>query len=236
MRTFLPATVFIVVLQGLLSSVADPWNVGPAVKVGIAVFIACLVVIFTVSVIANALSVDFERGRQAELALKQSELMFRALFESSPDSVMLIDPADSNVSWPIIDCNVTCCLMNGYRRDELIGHSVDILNITNGTPAERNAYLINLREAGNFILETFHRHKNGTIFPIEVSTTLIQVGGRELVMGIDRDITAANRQSETLSKKPNKSIVRRLHTPGVYLTRGTTPTKATFSSERASKA
>jgi diguanylate cyclase (GGDEF)-like protein/PAS domain S-box-containing protein len=200
MRTFLPATVFIVILQGLLSSVADPLNVGPAVKVGIAVFIACLVVIFTVSMIANALSVDFERGRQAELALKQSELMFRALFESSPDSVMLIDPADSNVSWPIIDCNVTCCLMNGYRRDELIGHSVDILNITNGTPAERNAYLINLREAGNFILETFHRHKNGTIFPIEVSTTLIQVGGRELVMGIDRDITARKQAEETLSK------------------------------------
>jgi diguanylate cyclase (GGDEF)-like protein/PAS domain S-box-containing protein len=200
MRTFIPATLFIVVLQGLLSSVAGPLTIGPAIKVGIAVFVACLVVILTVSVMANALSVDFERGRQAELALKQSEFMFRALFESSPDSVMLIDPVDSNVSWPIIDCNKAGCLMNGYRRDELIGHSIDILNLTEGTPAERSAYLKKLRAVGNLQLETFHRNKNGTIFPIEVSTTLIQVGGRELVMGIDRDITARKQAEETLSK------------------------------------
>jgi diguanylate cyclase (GGDEF)-like protein/PAS domain S-box-containing protein len=145
---------------------------------------------------------DITERKQAEEALQQSEFMFRALFEASPDAVMLIDPHDPNVSWPIIDCNAVACVMNGYDRDELIGHSIDIVNVAPGSQAERIAYMKRLREAGNLKLETFHRHKNGTIFPIEVSTTLVQVGERELLMGIDRDTTkskqveAALRQSE----------------------------------------
>lgn len=136
------------------------------------------------------ISRDITGRKEAEFARYQSELKFRALFELSPDAVMLIDPHDPNISWPIIDCNEEACLMNGYSRDELIGASVDIINTYPAERAERTAYLNQLREKGNLQLEAFHRHKNGTVFPIEVSTTLIKVGDRELVIGIDRDITA----------------------------------------------
>jgi diguanylate cyclase (GGDEF)-like protein/PAS domain S-box-containing protein len=127
--------------------------------------------------------------------LSNSEARFRGLFDLSPDAVIVIDPHEPNVSWPIIDCNVAACLMNGYGREELIGHSIDILNLTPGTEAERIAYMKQLREAGNLKIETQHRHKNGVVFPVEVSTTLITVGERELVIGIDRDITE-RRQAE----------------------------------------
>ncbi len=143
---------------------------------------------------------DITERKQVEEARQQSEILFRALFEASPDAVMLMDPQDPNVSWPIIDCNAAACVMNGYRQDELIGHSIDIVNITPGSPSERIAYLKQLREAGSLKLDTFHRHKNGTIFPIEVSTTLIKIGSRELVMGIDRDITERKQVEESLRK------------------------------------
>jgi PAS domain S-box-containing protein len=54
--------------------------------------------------------------------------------------------------------------MNGYNREELIGQSIDILNVTSGTPAERIAYLKQLRDAGNLKVETHHRRKNGSTF------------------------------------------------------------------------
>jgi len=79
--------------------------------------------------------------------------------------------------------------MNGYSHDELIGHSVDMLNETAGTQSERIAYLNRVREAGNYKFQSHHRHKNGDLFPVETSTAVITVGERELVIGIDRDIT-----------------------------------------------
>jgi diguanylate cyclase (GGDEF)-like protein/PAS domain S-box-containing protein len=122
-------------------------------------------------------------------AREKSEALFRTLFELSPDAVLLIDPHDPNDSWPIIDGNAAACLMNGYSRSELIGQSIDILNLNPGTQAERIAYIKKLREADVFRHEFYHRRKNGDVFPVEVSSTLIMVGERELVMGIDRDIS-----------------------------------------------
>jgi diguanylate cyclase (GGDEF)-like protein/PAS domain S-box-containing protein len=125
-----------------------------------------------------------------ELAAREkSEALFRALFELSPDAVVLIDPHDPHVSWPIVDCNAVACQMNGYHRSELIGQSIDILNLSSGTQAERIAYMKNLREKGVVKLEADHRRTNGDVFPVEISTTLITVGERELIIGIDRDIS-----------------------------------------------
>ena len=58
---------------------------------------------------------------------------------------------------------------------------------------------------GNVKLETFHRHKNGTIFPIEVATSLIKVGDRELMIGIDRDITE-RKQAEIEIKERTEDL------------------------------
>jgi PAS domain S-box-containing protein len=143
---------------------------------------------------------DITRRKQAEAALEQSESLFRGLFDLSPDAVVLIDPHDSKVSWPIIDCNKAAGVMNGYQREELIGHSIDILNVSRGTEAERGAYLSQLRAVENLKLETQHRRKNGEVFPVEVSTRLITIGERELVIGIDRDITDRKRMDEKLAK------------------------------------
>ena len=132
---------------------------------------------------------DVTERKQAEAALRESEQRFRHLFVASPDALMLIDPSDPNTDWPIVDCNEIACQMNGYTREELVGKSVDILNITKGTPQERAAYLERVKRAGVLHLESFHRHRDGHIYPIEISTSIVTSEARELVLGIDRDIT-----------------------------------------------
>jgi two-component system, sensor histidine kinase and response regulator len=127
--------------------------------------------------------------------------LLRTLLDLSPDAVIVIDPHDPDVSWPIIDCNIAACQMNGFEREELIGHSIDILNVTEGTEEERNAYLKGLREVGTLKLQTYHHRKDGTTFPVEVSTTLITIGQRELVIGIDRDISDRMRIEEELLRE-----------------------------------
>ena len=144
---------------------------------------------------------DVTERKKAETALEENETLFRALFELSPEAVVLIDPHDASGTWPIIDCNQVACRMNGYSREELIGHSVDLLNIAPGTQAERMDYFDQLKEKGYLKLETYHRHKDGRIFPVEVSTSVMTIGNRELILGLDRDITERRQVEEALAKE-----------------------------------
>src|SRR5687767_12198317 len=47
---------------------------------------------------------DVTERKQAEARLEQSETLFRGLFDLSPDAIVVIDPHDRNILWPIIDC------------------------------------------------------------------------------------------------------------------------------------
>jgi PAS domain S-box-containing protein len=137
--------------------------------------------------------------RSAE-TLRESEQRFHWLFTTSPDAILLIDPHDPNVDRPIVDCNEAACQMNGFAREELIGQSIDMLNVAPATLEERRAYLDRLQREGVVHLETFHRHKDGHIFPIEVSTSIFTFEGHELVLGIDRDITERKRAEAALAQ------------------------------------
>lgn len=141
---------------------------------------------------------DITDRKQAEEATRETSEQFRTLFEASPEAIMLVDP--NNSDWTIMDCNATGCAMNGYTHDELIGQSVDILNPTPGDPAGRMDYLARIRTAGILRYEASHRRKDGTVFPIEVATSLIRLGGREVILGIDRDITERKQAEEALHK------------------------------------
>jgi len=66
-------------------------------------------------------------------------------------------------------------------------------------------------------METSHRHKDGHIFPIEVSTSIIVIGGREMVLGIDRDITERKQAEMALleSEDRYRSFISQV-SEGVY--------------------
>jgi PAS domain S-box-containing protein len=147
---------------------------------------------------------DITEQYRMEQALRESEQRFRHLFTNSPDAIMLIDPHDPQISWPIVDCNQAACHMNGYSREEMIGQSIDLLNVTPGTRKERDLYMKNLRREHVILSESLHRHKDGHIFPIEISTSLFTLGGRELVVGIDRDITARKQAEEAMRESDER--------------------------------
>jgi PAS domain S-box-containing protein len=163
---------------------------------------------------------DITERKEVENALEKSETLFRALFDLSPDAVVVIDPHDPSGSWPILDCNVVACRMNGYSREELLGHSIDILNTTSGTREERTSYLDQLRTTGNNHLETYHRHKDGTVFPVEVSTSLITVGDRELLLGLDRDITRRRQIEAELTREKQFFEALVLNSPAAIVVLG----------------
>jgi len=142
---------------------------------------------------------DISERKRAEENLRESELRFRTLFEHSPDAILLLDPYDLEVPWRIVDCNDAACQMNGYSRDELIGSPISMLDPSMDDLDERNRHLAQIRREGVVKGEDWHQRKDGTLFPIEFTTSLIMVGGRELVLGIDRDITERKRSENLLA-------------------------------------
>jgi len=141
---------------------------------------------------------NISERRRAEEQLRENAEFFRLLFTTSPDAILLFDPNSTRVPWEIVDCNEVACSMNGYTRDELVGKSVDLLTTNSMTREEREAYRNRLLDKGVECYETTHRHRDGHIFPIEVATSLITRGGRQLILGIDRDITQRKRTEERI--------------------------------------
>ena len=86
-------------------------------------------------------------------------------------------------------------------RDELIGQTIDIFHPGVADTSERSDYLARLRAEGSFRGETLHRRKDGSIYPVMYSTSIVSLGDRELVLGIDRDITDIKRSQEQLQEQ-----------------------------------
>ncbi len=141
-------------------------------------------------------------GRErAEEALRESERRFRTLFENSPDGIFLTEPE----TLEILDCNAAACSMNGYSREELVGRSINILHPDEVRarmegPRERARFVETLRREGPVTVESVHRRKDGSLFPMETSMCLLEVDGHPVVMGIDRDITLRRKAEEELAR------------------------------------
>lgn len=146
---------------------------------------------------------DITARKHAEASLRESEAKYRTLFDSSIDGIILIDIQDMN-NWKIADCNEAACNMNGYSREELINHSLDIFHITNMSADDSLEKLTRVRKAGFITEELFHRHKNGIIFPIENTSSIITIGGKSYILGIDRDISERKWAERALRESEEK--------------------------------
>jgi PAS domain S-box-containing protein len=161
---------------------------------------------------------DVEQAETVSAALRASEERFRVLFEHSPDAIMLIDPHDPDGLWPIVDCNEAACRMNGYTREEIVGQSIDLFNPGPGFFDAGASHLDRVRAAGMLQAEDIQRRKDGSLFYTEYTSTLITLDGRELILGIDRDITA-RKQAEAELRAAKEEAERANRAKSDFLSR-----------------
>ena len=131
-------------------------------------------------------AIAIERER-AEQALRRSELKYRNLFESANDAIVIFEPGTET----ILEANSQACETYGFTRDEMIGKSLKELtkNVARG---EQQVYsLMRTRTCRNF--ETVHYRKDGTPLDILANSAVIEYGGKEAVLSINRNITERKR-------------------------------------------
>lgn len=129
---------------------------------------------------------------------KLVEEKFRALLESAPDAMVIVDS-----SGHITLVNAQTERMFGYERAELLGQAVEILMPSRyrGQHSEhRRSYCDQpkVRAMGSG-LELHGRHKDGTEFPIEISLSPIDTPQGRLVASAIRDISERKRAAAALA-------------------------------------
>jgi len=121
--------------------------------------------------------------------LEALEARCRALFDHSRDIVLML-------TWDgrIVDANRAAMRAYGYPREELVQLKVsDLRDPTTLTEVERQ---IERAQQDGIFFETRHRRRDGGIFPVEVSSTTIEVGGERLLLSVVRDTTDRRKAAE----------------------------------------
>ncbi len=132
---------------------------------------------------------DMTYHKRAEEALRESEEKFRAISNTAVDAILVMDN-DGKISY----WNPAAERMFGYTSNEAIGNE---LHIFLAPSRYHEAYIKGFRRfkktgegpAVGITSEFFAIRKDGTEFPIEVSTSAIQISGKWHSVGIVRDIT-----------------------------------------------
>ncbi|HEX7540904.1 MAG TPA: PAS domain S-box protein, partial [Anaerolineales bacterium] len=203
MRAFVPASLLIVLIQGFLSTAADPWIINPAVRIAVAALVGFLIVFLIISLLANNLSADFERSDrarlQAENTLKQSEARFRTLAETANDAIINIDRDGHIVFW-----NRAAESMFGYSADEVNGKPLDMVMPDGFRTAHQHGLqrvvLTGETHLMGTTVEVSGLRKDGREFPLTLSLATWQVAGEVFFTGIAHDITERKRGEEAVRK------------------------------------
>jgi len=135
---------------------------------------------------------DITDLRQSEEALRESEEKYRQLFNTVSDAIMLFDAETKE----FFDVNEAALKMYGYTRNEFLNlrHS----NITAEQEESDKSIKQVLADELTRIPLRIHRKKDGTLFPVEISSGKLELGGRTVLCGVIRDITERKRAEEEL--------------------------------------
>ena len=132
-----------------------------------------------------ALRREFARRDEAQRAQAVSGEQFRVLFNDSPDAIGLTALEDGR----IIEVNPRYCALFGRTREELVGHTVLELGLW-ADPGDRAQLATLLRERGRVVdFPTRFQARDGSTHHIRISAELVQLGGRPVIVGINRDVT-----------------------------------------------
>ncbi|ALF54435.1 serine/threonine protein kinase [Nostoc piscinale CENA21] len=160
---------------------------------------------------------------QAAISLENAQL-FQKSQQALQDSLLKqfsIDRASIGIWWVEEDASIfyvndAACLDLGYQREEIIGKN--IFDFDAGFPQELWAeHWQSLSQKGFCVFESYHRHKNGQIFPVEVTVNYVEFNGKAYNFAFSRNISeqqAALRerqQAEAAVKQKSEELEAALH-------------------------
>ena len=143
------------------------------------------------------------RVRENESTIGELKL-FRTLVDQCNDAIEVVDPETLR----FLDVNEKACSELGYSREELLSLRVFDINPA-VTEASAAKIIEELRKSGSFVMESLHRRRDGSTFPVDISMRWVQIE-RDYVVAVARDVTERKRAEEALrdAKEFSENLIR----------------------------
>lgn len=149
----------------------------------------------------------------SESAVKDQAERLRAILETAVEGIITIDERGIIESF-----NPASEKLFGYQAAEVIGKNVSLL-MTTPHREQHDSYLDNYKRTGHARIigigrETVARKKDGTIFPVDLSVSEVNLSDRRLFTGFIRDITERKRMEKEIleiSEREQRRIGQDLH-------------------------
>lgn len=137
---------------------------------------------------------DITERRRAEEALRESETLFRNLFEQHAAVKLIIDPDDGT----LIDANAAAAQFYGWTREALKRMRIQDINTLAPEDVERE--MEKARTLKRTYFEFRHRLADGSIRDVAVFSSRIESKGKEFLHSIVHDITQRKQTEEALHR------------------------------------
>ena len=171
---------------------------------------------------------DITERKQAETSLRESEMLYRQLFEAESDAIFMIE----NEMGQILAANNAASMLYGYNNKELLTKTNVELSAepdktrqaTLSVPTKKDSVLrIGLR---------YHKKKDGTVFPVEVMARFFVWKEKAVHIAAVRDITDRAKAEEAL--KHERDLLERItETSPIGITMVNAAGEITFANSRA---
>jgi two-component system, cell cycle sensor histidine kinase and response regulator CckA len=160
---------------------------------------------------------------------EQEVKQYQVLLESQQERQALIQHFDylmryandviflSNEEQRIIEANERAEHTYGYNHEELLNlHIADIWEMK--SPSELHDRLKSMMAPSGALYETYHRRKDGSIFPVEISGRTITVEGKTYYQEIIRDTTERKEAEKILREREKQLLLVTNNFPGLVST------------------
>jgi PAS domain S-box-containing protein len=137
---------------------------------------------------------DITERKHAEESLRESEKNYRNLFEWAHDSIFITDSSNHS----LLDVNEHAARRLGYTRKQLLHLPTEVYSPPMDLK-DREAVLQRLWQTGSVTFEHVHKCKNGRQMPVEISSRVVEYGGRLAIQNFVRDITERKQAEQKLA-------------------------------------
>ncbi|MCD6197834.1 MAG: PAS domain S-box protein, partial [Deltaproteobacteria bacterium] len=140
--------------------------------------------------------------KRTQDALRESEATYRLLFSVEPDAIIIVDARTKR----IVDANAAALTLYEYSRDEFLRlRAIEI-------SAEPEKSIAHIQEVASGMpavaspgpVQRLHKKKDGTIFPVEISSGVFLIQDRRMLCAIIRDITERKRAEAAINESEEK--------------------------------
>lgn len=139
---------------------------------------------------------DISQQKEIEKKLKEARKVFASLFNSSPLALVYIDK-----NCQILNINPSFTRLFGYHLTEVKGKNICKGLIHPPDKIEEGEVVIKKSLKGSYYTETLRKKKDGTLFPVAISSARVVTDGKlQGVIITFQDITERKRLEERLEK------------------------------------